>query len=99
MIRADDVGAGAGWSDALYLSTNGTFDKGDLQLGEDDHDGPVAASDRYNSGAFDDLAVLAENPGEVGFLVWGDPAFYDSTIRVVDQIADAVAAGEPSGSA
>lgn len=23
----------------------------------------------------------------VGFLVWGDPAFYDSTIRMVDQIA------------
>lgn len=33
------------------------------------------------------LAVLAEHPGDVGFLVWGDPAFYDSTIRVVDQIA------------
>ncbi|SDK69257.1 precorrin-6A synthase (deacetylating) [Nocardioides sp. YR527] len=38
-----------------------------------------ARVDRY-------LAVLAENPGDVGFLVWGDPAFYDSTIRVVDQI-------------
>ncbi|MBC7278655.1 precorrin-6A synthase (deacetylating) [Nocardioides sp.] len=36
------------------------------------------------------LAVLAENPGDVGFLVWGDPAFYDSTIRVVDQIADQI---------
>ena len=34
------------------------------------------------------LAVLAEHPGDVGFLVWGDPAFYDSTIRVVDQIAE-----------
>ncbi|TQL67644.1 precorrin-6A synthase (deacetylating) [Nocardioides albertanoniae] len=33
------------------------------------------------------LAVLDEHPGDVGFLVWGDPAFYDSTIRVVDQIA------------
>ena len=33
------------------------------------------------------LAVLSENPGDVGFLVWGDPAFYDSTIRVVDQLA------------
>lgn len=36
------------------------------------------------------LAVLAENPGDVGFLVWGDPAFYDSTIRVVDQIASEI---------
>ncbi|GGR54393.1 precorrin-6A synthase [Nocardioides luteus] len=33
------------------------------------------------------LAILDEHPGDVGFLVWGDPAFYDSTIRVVDQIA------------
>ncbi len=24
----------------------------------------------------------------VGFLVWGDPAFYDSTIRVVERLAD-----------
>ena len=27
--------------------------------------------------------------GTVGFLVWGDPAFYDSTIRIVEQIRDA----------
>ena len=25
--------------------------------------------------------------GTVGFLVWGDPAFYDSTIRIVDAVA------------
>jgi precorrin-6A synthase len=25
--------------------------------------------------------------GAVGFLVWGDPAFYDSTIRIVEQVA------------
>lgn len=33
-------------------------------------------------------ATLAALPAEVvvGFLVWGDPAFYDSTIRVVDAI-------------
>lgn len=30
--------------------------------------------------------VLAERPGTVGFLVWGDPAFYDSTIRVVERL-------------
>lgn len=29
-------------------------------------------------------AVLAERPGDVGFLVWGDPSLYDSTIRVVE---------------
>jgi precorrin-6A synthase len=31
-------------------------------------------------------AVISERPGTVGFLVWGDPAFYDSTIRVVDRL-------------
>jgi precorrin-6A synthase len=33
-------------------------------------------------------AVLAERYGEAAFLVWGDPAFYDSTIRVVEKILD-----------
>ena len=32
-------------------------------------------------------AVIGARPGTVGFLVWGDPAFYDSTIRVVDRLA------------
>ena len=32
--------------------------------------------------------IDALEPGiVVGFLVWGDPAFYDSTIRVVDRLA------------
>jgi precorrin-6A synthase len=30
--------------------------------------------------------VLLENEGDVGFLVWGDPAFYDSTIRIVEKV-------------
>jgi precorrin-6A synthase len=34
-------------------------------------------------------ALLDERPGDVGFLVWGDPAFYDSTLRVVHQLARA----------
>ncbi len=33
------------------------------------------------------MAALAED-AVVGFLVWGDPAFYDSTIRIVDAIAE-----------
>ncbi|WP_134323959.1 precorrin-6A synthase (deacetylating) [Cumulibacter soli] len=35
------------------------------------------------------VAQIAALPDDavVGFLVWGDPAFYDSTIRMVDQIA------------
>jgi precorrin-6A synthase len=34
------------------------------------------------------VAALAEHEGDVGFLVWGDPAFYDSTIRVIDSLAE-----------
>lgn len=30
--------------------------------------------------------VLLERDGDVAFLVWGDPAFYDSTLRVVDAV-------------
>lgn len=30
--------------------------------------------------------VLAARAGDAAFLVWGDPAFYDSTIRVVERI-------------
>lgn len=30
-------------------------------------------------------ALLAHD-GDAGFLVWGDPAFYDSTIRIVDRV-------------
>lgn len=32
--------------------------------------------------------VLEERGGTAGFLVWGDPALYDSTIRVVSQLSD-----------
>ena len=30
--------------------------------------------------------VLAQRPGQVGFLVWGDPSLYDSTIRVAEAL-------------
>ncbi|MGH1563877.1 precorrin-6A synthase (deacetylating) [Mumia sp. DW29H23] len=32
--------------------------------------------------------VLGENPGDVGFLVWGDPAFYDSLVRILRRVAE-----------
>ncbi|MDT0202180.1 precorrin-6A synthase (deacetylating) [Nocardioides sp. AE5] len=32
--------------------------------------------------------VLAERDGDAAFLVWGDPMLYDSTIRVVERIAE-----------
>jgi precorrin-6A synthase len=31
-------------------------------------------------------AVIAERGGTAGFLVWGDPSLYDSTIRIVEQL-------------
>jgi precorrin-6A synthase len=31
--------------------------------------------------------TLLEHDGDAGFLVWGDPAFYDSTIRVLQNVA------------
>ena len=32
--------------------------------------------------------VLLERPGDVAFLVWGDPAFYDSTLRIADRLRE-----------
>jgi precorrin-6A synthase len=32
------------------------------------------------------LAVLADRPGDVAILVWGDPSLYDSTLRLVDAL-------------
>ncbi|WP_116951893.1 precorrin-6A synthase (deacetylating) [Jiangella endophytica] len=40
------------------------------------HDARAAAYER---------AILGHD-GDVGFLVWGDPAFYDSTIRIVEKV-------------
>jgi precorrin-6A synthase len=30
--------------------------------------------------------AILDHDGDVGFLVWGDPAFYDSTIRIVEKV-------------
>lgn len=32
--------------------------------------------------------AIAERPGDVAIPVWGDPAFYDSTLRIVDRIRE-----------
>lgn len=39
------------------------------------------------------VRIIEELPADavVGFLVWGDPAFYDSTIRIVDAIGERIA--------
>lgn len=40
----------------------------------------AARADRYAD-------AIADVDGDVGFLVWGDPSLYDSTIRVLDRVA------------
>ncbi len=47
-----------------------------------------AVADWHDARAARYESVLAERSGEVAFLVWGDPAFYDSTIRIVEKILD-----------
>jgi precorrin-6A synthase len=37
-------------------------------------------------------AVLAQHDGDIGFLVWGDPGLYDSTIRVLERVATSLGA-------
>jgi precorrin-6A synthase len=32
--------------------------------------------------------VLAQHPGDVGMLVWGDPSLYDSTLRIVSALRE-----------
>jgi precorrin-6A synthase len=34
------------------------------------------------------IAAEVDDAGTIGFLVWGDPAFYDSTIRIVKSIRE-----------
>ncbi|CAM3648627.1 precorrin-6A synthase (deacetylating) [Nocardioides zeicaulis] len=53
-------------------------------LDEAGYDGAVL--DWHDARAAAYGAVMVGRPGTVGFLVWGDPAFYDSTIRVVDRL-------------
>lgn len=50
----------------------------------------VAAWHAARVGQYVDLINAMPGDAVVGFLVWGDPAFYDSTIRMVDQIADRI---------
>ena len=37
--------------------------------------------------------AIAARPGDVAIPVWGDPAFYDSTLRILDRIAERGALG------
>lgn len=50
-----------------------------------DYPGAVAAWHAARVEAFE--AVLRERGGTAALLVWGDPSLYDSTIRIVEQLA------------
>jgi precorrin-6A synthase (deacetylating) len=52
--------------------------------GQGVRDWHLARFDAYSA----TLEALADEEETVGFLVWGDPAFYDSTIRIVDVLRE-----------
>jgi precorrin-6A synthase len=51
-----------------------------------DYPGAVRSWHRQRVAAYHE--VLRERGGTAAFLVWGDPALYDSTIRVMEQLAE-----------
>ena len=48
----------------------------------------VDAWHRARAERYTDVVDALPEGAAVGFLVWGDPAFYDSTIRIVEAIAE-----------
>jgi len=50
------------------------------------YDAAVGAWHEARSLAYEE--ALSTHEGDAGFLVWGDPAFYDSTIRVLDRVRE-----------
>lgn len=51
-----------------------------------DYEGAVADWHEARVAAYE--TVLRERGGTAAFLVWGDPSLYDSTIRIVEQLAE-----------
>jgi precorrin-6A synthase len=53
----------------------------------DDYQGAVAAWHERRAALYEQAITTALGPDDTGaFLVWGDPALYDSTLRIVDRI-------------
>ena len=50
--------------------------------------GVAAWHDARARGYAEMIAAEVSDGGTIGFLVWGDPAFYDSTIRIVESIRE-----------
>jgi precorrin-6A synthase len=55
-------------------------------VGDGGYTGAVAGWHAARVAAYEQ--VLAERQGTAAFLVWGDPAFFDSTVRIVEAIAE-----------
>ena len=52
-----------------------------------DYQAGVGAWHKARAGQYAEIiAAEVADGGTIGFLVWGDPAFYDSTIRIVESI-------------
>ncbi|MET3963487.1 precorrin-6A synthase [Marmoricola sp. OAE513] len=54
----------------------------------DPADYPGAVADWHAARVAAYAEVLGSRGGTAAFLVWGDPSLYDSTIRIVEQLAD-----------
>lgn len=94
-VIAADKGSGDGGDDPLLALRRTICADADVPLvavadPPRDRDDPVdydaSVLDWHDARAAAYRAVIEQRPGTVGFLVWGDPAFYDSTIRVVDRL-------------
>jgi precorrin-6A synthase len=53
-------------------------------------DYPKAVADWHEARVAAYEQVLRERPGDVAFLVWGDPSLYDSTIRIVESLSASI---------
>ncbi|CAM3226247.1 precorrin-6A synthase (deacetylating) [Nocardioides dubius] len=57
---------------------------------DDPADYPAAVRDWHRARVAAFAEEIAEREGTGAFLVWGDPSLYDSTLRVLEQIAELV---------
>jgi precorrin-6A synthase len=53
---------------------------------QDEYDAAVARWHEERQSAYEEALLSRE--GDAGFLVWGDPAFYDSTIRILQSLQE-----------
>lgn len=61
-------------------------DRGDGVASGDGYRRAVDSWHRARAQAYSDALAQLEPEAAVGFMVWGDPAFYDSTIRVLERV-------------